>query len=359
MFCQKCGTENKDDGKFCSKCGNDLKSAKVEAERKGITGKLGKMGIPGFRSGESWKMILATLVYFFLGIFILIVGSAVIAAFVFGLGGTQTSAPTLSIVASNHPDTSGADIKIQHKGGDRLNGGEWKLSIVAVGESPIYIVSNSDYYVGKQIIATTVTCSDGVVTDQIVTGCTRLVLNKNYNVKLAHIPSNALLVDVIVEVRGANSPSSGVTQVTPITTSAQTSTAKLGDKVVAGDFAYTFNSMTTSKQIGEDVYGTFMGDKADGIFIILDVTIENIGKESQTILIDSYIKIIDDQGRTFKYDAMAGIYLKDEAFSFTQLQPGLPKRGKIVFDVPENINGKIELSTGLWSSDKKYVLLTK
>jgi uncharacterized membrane protein YvbJ len=24
MFCQKCGTENKDDGTFCSKCGNTL-----------------------------------------------------------------------------------------------------------------------------------------------------------------------------------------------------------------------------------------------------------------------------------------------------------------------------------------------
>lgn len=65
MFCQKCGTENKDDVKFCSKCGNDLKSPKVETERKGITGKLGKMGIPGFRSGKTWKMGLAFIGYFF------------------------------------------------------------------------------------------------------------------------------------------------------------------------------------------------------------------------------------------------------------------------------------------------------
>ena len=46
MFCQKCGTQNPDDGKFCSKCGNDLKST-IQAERKGISGKLGKWGIPG------------------------------------------------------------------------------------------------------------------------------------------------------------------------------------------------------------------------------------------------------------------------------------------------------------------------
>lgn len=62
MFCQKCGTQNSDDDKFCSKCGNDLKST-IQAEKKGITGKLGKMGVPGFRSGKTWKMATATFVY--------------------------------------------------------------------------------------------------------------------------------------------------------------------------------------------------------------------------------------------------------------------------------------------------------
>ncbi len=234
MFCQKCGTENKDDVKFCSKCGNDLKSTKVETERKGITGKLGKMGIPGFRSGKSWKMGLAFIGYFFI------------------------------------------------------------IMILLASISP----NNSD--------------------------------------------KNA-------------SPSTPQAQ----NSKASQPTAKLGDKVIAGDFAYTFNDMTKSKQIGENVAGTFFGEKADGIFIILDVTIENMGKESNNILIGSYVKILDDQGRTFEHNPTAEIYLKDDAFTFTQLQPGLPKRGKIVFDVPENINGKIELSTGLWSSDTKYVLLTK
>ncbi|MFZ3383605.1 MAG: DUF805 domain-containing protein [Candidatus Methanoperedens sp.] len=40
MYCAKCGTENKDDASFCSKCGNDLKSPKVETERKEISGKI-------------------------------------------------------------------------------------------------------------------------------------------------------------------------------------------------------------------------------------------------------------------------------------------------------------------------------
>ena len=38
MYCTKCGTENKEDGRFCTKCGNDLKSPKMETERKEISG---------------------------------------------------------------------------------------------------------------------------------------------------------------------------------------------------------------------------------------------------------------------------------------------------------------------------------
>lgn len=71
MFCQKCGTQNSDDDRFCSKCGNDLKFPKVETERKGITGKLGKMGVPGFRSGKTWKMGLAFIGYFFIFLILL------------------------------------------------------------------------------------------------------------------------------------------------------------------------------------------------------------------------------------------------------------------------------------------------
>ena len=49
----------------------------------------------------------------------------------------------------------------------------------------------------------------------------------------------------------------------------------------------------------------------------------------------------------------------DDSFSFEQMQPSLPKRGKIVFDVPENIKGMLEISSSsFWSDEKKYVSWT-
>ncbi|MBA7689276.1 hypothetical protein ES703_97782 [subsurface metagenome] len=130
-----------------------------------------------------------------------------------------------------------------------------------------------------------------------------------------------------------------------------------GDKVIVGDFAYTFYSMEIKSEIGEYVFDSFYGEEADGIFFVFDVTIENVGKESKTMW-GSYVNVIDDQGRTFEHDISAEIHL-DDSFSFEQMQPSLPKRGKIVFDVPENIKGMLEISSSsFWSDEKKYVSWT-
>ena len=47
----------------------------------------------------------------------------------------------------------------------------------------------------------------------------------------------------------------------------------------------------------------------------------------------------------------------DDSFSYDQLQPSLPKRGKIVFDVPKGLKGKLEISSiELLSNKKEYII---
>ena len=126
---------------------------------------------------------------------------------------------------------------------------------------------------------------------------------------------------------------------------------KLGDEVIAGNFKWTFKNYNTASQIGEDVFGTFMGVKADGEFLIIDVEVENIGKNAQ-LLSDSYVKLIDDQEREFSTDTMAAIYLKPQgsSFSFDTVNPGIIKKGKIVFDVPSGLKvAKIKVLSDLYS----------
>jgi flagellin-like protein len=146
---------------------------------------------------------------------ITVILAAVIAAFVFNLGGSQEKAPTASIVAANNPE-GGADMKITHKGGDMLKAGDYKLSVVNAsdGSAPAYVSTNStsgDFSVGSQmsISTTTITCTtDCALTNTGINATSGLsgiggamVSGTKYDVKLVHIPSNAMLIDTVVEVR--------------------------------------------------------------------------------------------------------------------------------------------------------------
>ena len=144
---------------------------------------------------------------------ITVILAAVIAAFVFGLGGSQEKAPTASIVVANNPDTTTYDLKISHKGGDTLKGGDWKLSVVsATGGStaPEFVnsASGNDLSVGAQISVTNITTGCGTtctLTNQSLNtsaaSTAALTTGTKYDIKLVHVPSNAMLVDTVVEVR--------------------------------------------------------------------------------------------------------------------------------------------------------------
>jgi len=73
--------------------------------------------------------------------------ATVIAAFIFGFSGDRSNGrPTTAIKVENVPETIGViDLKIQHSGGDRLASGDWRISIVPAGESPVFRGSRTDF----------------------------------------------------------------------------------------------------------------------------------------------------------------------------------------------------------------------
>jgi flagellin-like protein len=141
---------------------------------------------------------------------ITVILAAVIAAFVFNLGGGQEKAPTASIVVANNPDTTAYDLKLSHKGGETLKGGDWKVSVVPIGSAPDYNVSVSgdegEFGVGAMINVSTSTLlitsgtNKTAITNSLITTGTNLTAQK-YDVKFVHVPSNAMLLDTVVEVR--------------------------------------------------------------------------------------------------------------------------------------------------------------
>jgi hypothetical protein len=146
-------------------------------------------------------------------ILIIAIGLSVVllySAFTFSLTPPIEQTPIILLNVSNNPDTVGADLVIKHKGGDILKGGEYKLSVMPVGDSPKYQTSvpGSDYYAGDRILvnATTVVCLQFggpciLTNSSLTTGTLDLMARQKYDVKLVHIPTDAMLIDTVIEVR--------------------------------------------------------------------------------------------------------------------------------------------------------------
>jgi hypothetical protein len=130
-------------------------------------------------------------------------------------------------------------------------------------------------------------------------------------------------------------------------------TYQLGDSFVAGDFTWKITDVTTALEIGQDLGGTFFGQKADGVFVIVSVEVENTGNKAN-YLSDSFITLIDDHNREFSPTTVAAIYLKPtgSALSFEQLNPGIIKKGKIVYDVPKGLKvANVKVKSSLFTSE--------
>jgi flagellin-like protein len=141
---------------------------------------------------------------------ITVILAAVIAAFVFGMGGSLNEAPpSVSLTATSHSPAGGYGVLIEHTGGESLKGSDWKVSVVQEGANTAYVTSKStdDFSVGSQLmIVNDETATESIAFspnwqyDNTNTSATALTAGK-YSVKIVHIPSNSMVLDTIVDVR--------------------------------------------------------------------------------------------------------------------------------------------------------------
>ena len=128
----------------------------------------------------------------------------------------------------------------------------------------------------------------------------------------------------------------------------------LNEPVIVDNFEYTFTSMERKDQISGAL--GFLNSEANGEFIILSVTIKNIGNEGDYI--NDEIYLVDEQGREFSQDSEVSYYL-DDSFGYDELNPSLSQSGSMAFDVPVGLTGKVCIKSGVWSDKcKAYVNLS-
>ncbi|AGB49418.1 Telomeric repeat-binding factor 2 [Methanomethylovorans hollandica DSM 15978] len=118
----------------------------------------------------------------------------------------------------------------------------------------------------------------------------------------------------------------------------------IGERAVVGDTAYTVKTVRTASSLGSSDFGA----KADGVFLVVELEAENLGKES-AVLYSFNVQAVDSQGRKFASDSEADIHLGNSIF-LKQIQPGLPTTGRIAFDVPMGETFTVELTSGFWDT---------
>lgn len=120
----------------------------------------------------------------------------------------------------------------------------------------------------------------------------------------------------------------------------------VGDAARDGKFEFTVVKVEPGvKEIGDD----FLSQKAQGQFVLVHLTVENIGDEAQ-YFDGSNVTAYDGKNREFAADTEAAIYLDDSNSFLNEINPGNSVEGVVVFDVPADVTlSRLELHDSAFS----------
>ncbi|MFD8531482.1 DUF4352 domain-containing protein [Streptosporangium canum] len=121
----------------------------------------------------------------------------------------------------------------------------------------------------------------------------------------------------------------------------------IGDPAKDGKFSF---KVTKVEKGVERVGGEYLGSDAQGQYVLVHVTVKNIGDEAQ-LFSDSSQKLIDARGRQYDADSgAAALGLKNSNAFLNNINPGNAVSGILLFDVPKEFRIKaIELHDSAFS----------
>jgi len=119
----------------------------------------------------------------------------------------------------------------------------------------------------------------------------------------------------------------------------------LADDIVVGNLIYTVVSIDVKKEI-IGVSGT---GSANGIFLIVDLEVENTGSEVGHI--EDNVYILDNKGNEIAEGSDSKYLLDDAIYVSDEVVSGASKVGKLLFDIPIETIGVIAIRADPSSSD--------
>lgn len=135
----------------------------------------------------------------------------------------------------------------------------------------------------------------------------------------------------------------------------QVEESAIGKPLQIGDFAYQVNSFSFKKSVGNE----FMRETADGIYLLVDISIMNMDNESHT-LDGSLFSVTDLEGREYEYSTNGSTALELSGYKtlfLKQCQPNIATQGILIFEVPNKDKYYLHLTGGFWSSKSARILL--
>jgi hypothetical protein len=133
--------------------------------------------------------------------------------------------------------------------------------------------------------------------------------------------------------------------------------AKIGDEISIENFSYRVNDVYFSRSLGNE----FTTQTADGIYLIVDLSLKNMDKEEHT-LDNSLFKLTDETGTEYESsnDGNTALEMSGQPTLFLkQCNPKIQKQGFLCFEVPNEGVYNLHLSGGFWSGKTAVVKLTK
>lgn len=140
---------------------------------------------------------------------------------------------------------------------------------------------------------------------------------------------------------------------------AEPKVAGIGEAVKVGNVVFTVHGTETAKTIGNSA----LSQNAQGTYLIVDASVKNEGKESITT--DSSFFKLKSGGAEYEADATADMYVNDAntMFFLQKVNPGNTTRGKIVFDVNDDVvNAKdtlLNVQTGFFGTEQGQIKISK
>ncbi len=144
--------------------------------------------------------------------------------------------------------------------------------------------------------------------------------------------------------RGSTGATAGAP--TPATESAAAPRPGIGAPARDGKFEFVVRGVRPG---GTSIGPDFMAERAQGEFLLVDLTVRNIGDKAQSLDISSQ-KVLSAQGTEYSPNTAATIQVDDAAVFYEQINPGNALQVTVVYDLPAGTDAtRIELHDSVFS----------